>query len=87
MLSTPEVLRRTGGKPVKSIVFDEATIAARVEALGAEITEAYPAGDLLVVGLLKGSFIFLARSPAERSGSSTTRKPGWKANISCWSRI
>ena len=28
MLSTPEVLRRTGGKPVKSIVFDEATIAA-----------------------------------------------------------
>ena len=60
MLSTPEVLRRTGGKPVKSIVFDEATIAARVEALGAEITEAYPAGDLLVVGLLKGSFIFLS---------------------------
>ncbi|MGN6392279.1 MAG: hypoxanthine phosphoribosyltransferase [Gemmatimonadales bacterium] len=60
MLSTPEVLRRTGGKPVKSIVFDEATIAARVEALGAEITEAYPAGDLLVLGLLKGSFIFLS---------------------------
>ena len=24
MLSTPEVLRRTGGRPVKSIVFDEA---------------------------------------------------------------
>jgi hypoxanthine phosphoribosyltransferase len=60
MLSTPEVLRRTGGKPVKSIVFDEATIAARVEALGAEITEAYPEGDLLVLGLLKGSFIFLS---------------------------
>ena len=30
MLSTPEVLRRTGGKPVKSIVYDESTIAARV---------------------------------------------------------
>ncbi len=60
MLSTPEVLRRTGGKPVKSIVFDEATIAARVEALGAEITEAYPDGELLVLGLLKGSFIFLS---------------------------
>jgi hypoxanthine phosphoribosyltransferase len=60
MLSTPEVLRRTGGKPAKSIVFDEATIAARVEALGAEITEAYPDGDLLVLGLLKGSFIFLS---------------------------
>ena len=60
MLSTPEVLRRTGGKPVKSIVFDEATIAARVEALGAEITGAYPDGELLVLGLLKGSFIFLS---------------------------
>jgi len=60
MLSTPDVLRRTGGRPVKSIVFDQATIAARVEALGAEITEAYPAGELLVLGLLKGSFIFLS---------------------------
>ena len=60
MLSTPEVLRRTGGKPVKSIVFDEATIAARVETLAAEITDAYPDGDLLVLGLLKGSFIFLS---------------------------
>jgi len=45
---------------VKSIVFDQATIAARVEALGAEITEAYPDGELLVLGLLKGSFIFLS---------------------------
>jgi hypoxanthine phosphoribosyltransferase len=60
MLSSPEILRRTGGRPVKSIVFDEATIAARVRELGAEITEAYPDGDLLVLGLLKGSFIFLS---------------------------
>ena len=60
MLSTPDVLRRTGGRPVKSIVFDQATIAARVQALGAEITEAYPDGELLVLGLLKGSFIFLS---------------------------
>ncbi len=60
MLSTPEVLRRTGGRSVKSIVFDEATIAARVESLGAEITDAYPDGELLVLGLLKGSFIFLS---------------------------
>ncbi len=59
-LSTPEVLRRTGGKPVKSIVFDERTIAARVQALAREITEAYPDGELLVLGLLKGSFIFLS---------------------------
>jgi hypoxanthine phosphoribosyltransferase len=60
MLSTPEVLRRTGGKPVKSIVYDQATIAARVGELGAEITRAYPDGDLLILGLLKGSFIFLS---------------------------
>jgi hypoxanthine phosphoribosyltransferase len=60
MLSTPEVLRRTGGKPVKSIIYDEETIAARVRELGAEITAAYPDGDLLVLGLLKGSFIFMS---------------------------
>jgi hypoxanthine phosphoribosyltransferase len=60
MLSTPEVLRRTGGRPVKSIVFDEQAIAARVQSLADEITRAYPDGDLLVLGLLKGSFIFLS---------------------------
>jgi hypoxanthine phosphoribosyltransferase len=60
MLSTPEVLRRTGGKPVKSIIYDEQTIAARVGELGAEITAAYPDGELIVLGLLKGSFIFLS---------------------------
>ncbi|MGH7802742.1 MAG: hypoxanthine phosphoribosyltransferase, partial [Candidatus Binatia bacterium] len=32
---------------------------ARVAELGAEITAAYPDGELLVLGLLKGSFIFL----------------------------
>lgn len=55
-----ETLRRTGGRDVKSIVFDQGTIAARVRQLGAEITVAYPEGDLLVLGLLKGSFIFLS---------------------------
>jgi hypoxanthine phosphoribosyltransferase len=59
-LSSPDVLRRTGGRPVKSIVFDGPTIAAKVAELGAEITGAYPDGDLLVLGLLKGSFIFLS---------------------------
>jgi hypoxanthine phosphoribosyltransferase len=42
------------------VVFDEATIAARVASLGREIAAAYPEGDLLVLGLLKGSFIFLS---------------------------
>jgi hypoxanthine phosphoribosyltransferase len=60
MLDTAEVLRRTGGRTVKSIVFDEATIAARVRELGMEITEAYPDGELLLLGLLKGSFIFVS---------------------------
>lgn len=45
---------------MKRVVFDANAIASRVEALGAEITAAYPDGDLLVLGLLKGSFIFLS---------------------------
>src|SRR5262245_30015217 len=59
MSALAETLRRTGGRGVKSIVFDESTIAARVRELGRDITAAYPTGDLLVLGLLKGSFIFL----------------------------
>lgn len=59
-LRSSEVLRRTGGKSVKSIIYDEATIAKRVRELGEAITEAYPDGHLLVLGLLKGSFIFLS---------------------------
>jgi len=45
--------------PRGRIVFEAETIAARVRDLGAEITAAYPEGNLLVLGLLKGSFIFL----------------------------
>jgi hypoxanthine phosphoribosyltransferase len=48
------------GRKVARIAFDEPTIAARVKELGAEITASYPEGDLLVLGLLKGSFIFLS---------------------------
>ncbi len=55
-----ETLRRTGGRDVKSIVFNEAALAARARELGSAITAAYPDGDLLVLGLLKGSFIFLS---------------------------
>jgi len=55
-----EVLQRTGGQPVSSIVYDEATIAERVRELGTAITEGFPDGELLVLGLLKGSFIFLS---------------------------
>jgi hypoxanthine phosphoribosyltransferase len=51
---------RLSGRAVKRIAYDEAEIARRVRELGAEITQAYPDGELLVLGLLKGSFIFLS---------------------------
>jgi hypoxanthine phosphoribosyltransferase len=43
------------------VVFSAADLAERVRAMGREITAAYgPEDNLLVLGLLKGSFIFLA---------------------------
>ena len=51
---------RLSGRAVKCVAFDEATLARRVTELGRQITTAYPDGDLLVLGLLKGSFIFLS---------------------------
>jgi len=51
---------RLSGRAVKRIAFDEAAIAGRVAELGKEISDAYPDGELLVLGLLKGSFIFLS---------------------------
>lgn len=48
------------GRAVNRTVYDELTIARRVRELGAEITAAYPTGQLLVLGLLKGSFIFVS---------------------------
>lgn len=50
-----------GDQKIRRIVYTEAEIAERVRAMAAEISEAYTADDrLLVLGLLKGSFIFLA---------------------------
>ncbi|MFL5606142.1 MAG: hypoxanthine phosphoribosyltransferase, partial [Gemmatimonadaceae bacterium] len=51
---------RLEGRTLRRIVYDAPEIARRVKALGAQITEAYPDGELLVLGLLKGSFIFLS---------------------------
>jgi len=54
-------LARTGGRELARIVYDEQDIAARVAEMGHEIAEAYTDGEpLLVLGLLKGSFIFLS---------------------------
>jgi hypoxanthine phosphoribosyltransferase len=60
MLSGTTRPKQTGGRELARIVFDEQTIARRVAELGQEITAAYPDGELLVLGLLKGSFIFLS---------------------------
>ncbi len=60
MPSTAEVRARTGGHEVRRIIYSEAEIAERVAEMGRDITAAYPDGDLLVLGLLKGSFIFLS---------------------------
>jgi hypoxanthine phosphoribosyltransferase len=51
---------RLAGRPLRRVAFDERRIEQRVRTLGEEITRAYPDGELLVLGLLKGSFIFLS---------------------------
>ena len=51
---------RLDGRPVKRIAFGADQISQRVRELGKQITESYPEGELLVLGLLKGSFIFLS---------------------------
>jgi hypoxanthine phosphoribosyltransferase len=59
-VNAPTADPRLEGRTLRRVVYDAAEIAARVRELGAEITAAYPDGDLLVLGLLKGSFIFLS---------------------------
>jgi hypoxanthine phosphoribosyltransferase len=59
-MSTTTADPRLMGRAVRRIVYDEPQIAKRVKELGERITAAYPDGDLLVLGLLKGSFIFLS---------------------------
>lgn len=59
---TPErVARLAGATTFRRVVYSEADIARRVGEMGLEIGAHYPADrKLLVLGLLKGSFIFLA---------------------------
>ena len=60
-LTEEGLMARTGGRELKSVVFSADAIAARVREMGAEITEHYgPDSDVLILGLLKGSFIFLS---------------------------
>lgn len=61
MPDTFDVLARTGGAAVRRVVYSADAIAGRVEEMGREIGAAYPADEpLLMLGLLKGSFIFMA---------------------------
>jgi hypoxanthine phosphoribosyltransferase len=60
MIDSPQILARTGGRELRRIVYDEAAIRRRVEEVGESITAFYPPEqELLLVGLLKGSFIFV----------------------------
>jgi hypoxanthine phosphoribosyltransferase len=57
----PELEVRKAGRELSRIVFTEEQIRARVSELADEISRAYgPDDSLLLLGLLKGSFIFLA---------------------------
>jgi hypoxanthine phosphoribosyltransferase len=61
MADQADVRKRTGGFEIRRIVYTEAEIAARVREIGREITDHYPPSEpLLVIGLLKGSFIFVS---------------------------
>ncbi len=44
----------------KRVLFDSQTIADRIKDLGKQISDKHPDGNLLLVGILKGSFIFMA---------------------------
>jgi hypoxanthine phosphoribosyltransferase len=59
MLELASVAKVMGGRAIRRVAFEADTIRGRVGEMGREITAAYPDGDLLVLGLLKGSFIFL----------------------------
>lgn len=55
-----QVMPRTGGRDLRRIVYTADEIAGQVRRMGRQITDYYPDGeDLLVLGLLKGSFVFL----------------------------
>jgi len=46
--------------PQTTVLFSDEQIQARVRELGAAITKDYPTGELIVVGILKGAFLFVA---------------------------
>ena len=58
---TAEELFAFTGHRLDRVVYTEQAIRSRVRTMGADIAQAYEGkGELLVLGLLKGSFIFIA---------------------------
>lgn len=61
MSKEPDLFSRQTGRELSRIVFSREEIRRRVSAMALEISEAYDSDDeILILGLLKGSFIFLA---------------------------
>jgi hypoxanthine phosphoribosyltransferase len=61
MSKEPDLFLRQTGRELSRIVFSREEIRRRVSAMALEISEAYDSDDeILILGLLKGSFIFLA---------------------------
>ncbi len=44
----------------KKVLFDAETVCKRVIELGKEISDKHPEGNLLLIGILKGCFMFMA---------------------------
>jgi hypoxanthine phosphoribosyltransferase len=60
-LDSVETRARTGGAALERVVYTAEEIAGRVSEMGREIAAAYAESEpILVLGLLKGSFIFMA---------------------------
>ena len=58
MPDAAEIRARTGGRDVRGILYTAEDIGTAVARMGREITEAYPRDEeIVVIGLLKGSFI------------------------------
>ena len=61
MPNSSDTIARMGGRPISRIVYSADDIERRVREMGHDIAAAYPSDEpLLVLGLLKGSFIFMA---------------------------
>lgn len=54
------IISSPAAQPAMNLLYPRAEIAARVAALAAEIDRDYAGRDLLLVGVLKGSFLFVA---------------------------